>query len=846
MRKFLIILLCTLGCQLHAQRISRQYDNVPMSSALKELNALQDKYTVNFIYDDLEDFKVTKRIQNKNVPDAIQQLIGFYPIRMTVKGNVILVECMQKTNNRYKGRIIDEEGQPVAYANIALLSVRDSAFAAGGVSNESGYFVIPCDMDRAIARITYVGYKTFYRPSHAKNFGICQLSQDSYSITGIVVKGERPTTSLKDGSLVTNVANTVLSKLSDMEELLQRIPGLLKVPGGKLEVIGGGTPEIYINKRKMTSYTELKQLSPQNIQSVEVINSPGAKYSAQTNAVVIIHTLRRDEGYWLETSLNQRYGFYPSYRWDAVLGIKQGKLSTSVYYNIDRQKQRVNQPVDETITAEHDIYHYIREQHDMRKGMTHNWQANLEYEISEHHQAGTEYDGTYRNGDSYRNTFLDYYKNNTLAKRADYTNHHKSTDHYHHLNFYHNGKWNHQLSTDFNFDYVYKDSPGSQDVTEHAPHENIITPSYSKSHYSVYSTRFNADWQASSRIRLSAGIDGSIVEGKGYLHFNDKVFDSSDYEQKESRAAVYASLRAGLGFYSLIGGLRYEMVDSRYKDNINTLANVNRTYHHVFPSLTVTRSKGEWTLSLGFTSQIMRPSFRQLSNCSYYMSEFMYQEGNPLLKPAQSYRLQWTMLHKWLTLYARFTHQKNYIDNGFRFLNDRPNVIVSTYNNYDGNKNIGFGAAARKNFGWYYGSLQADMNCPFFDMEYLGETIHYRKPRLTLVTSNIFTLPASFSIDLYYMYCSGGDRASITFSPYQNLNVSIKKSFLHNSLVVALTANDVFRTLKYTEDARIGRLHFHQTEDYQEWHFGMKITYRFNHRQNYKGKSSAQSEIDRL
>ena len=67
----------------YAQRITRQYNNVSFSAALKDLNARQHKYTINFVYDELEDFKVTKSIRNSNVPNAIMQLIGFYPIRMT-------------------------------------------------------------------------------------------------------------------------------------------------------------------------------------------------------------------------------------------------------------------------------------------------------------------------------------------------------------------------------------------------------------------------------------------------------------------------------------------------------------------------------------------------------------------------------------------------------------------------------------------------------------------------------------------------------------------------------------------------------------------------------------------
>ena len=83
MKKWIMICACVAVFQTAlAQRITRQYNNVSFSAALKDLNARQHKYTINFVYDELEDFRVTKSIRNQSVPDAIMQLIGFYPIRM--------------------------------------------------------------------------------------------------------------------------------------------------------------------------------------------------------------------------------------------------------------------------------------------------------------------------------------------------------------------------------------------------------------------------------------------------------------------------------------------------------------------------------------------------------------------------------------------------------------------------------------------------------------------------------------------------------------------------------------------------------------------------------------------
>ena len=83
-----------------AQRISHTYNNVSLSETLLQLNNEQTAYVINFLYNELEDFRITATIKNKKLPDAIQQMIGFYPVRMTVKPDdrEIYVECTHKTD----------------------------------------------------------------------------------------------------------------------------------------------------------------------------------------------------------------------------------------------------------------------------------------------------------------------------------------------------------------------------------------------------------------------------------------------------------------------------------------------------------------------------------------------------------------------------------------------------------------------------------------------------------------------------------------------------------------------------------------------------------------------------
>ena len=136
-----ILLLCAIVSLVSAQRITHDFHDVSLSDAMKYIQSQTTNYDVIFIYDELEDFRVTTDVRHKSVVDAIMQIVGFYPIRVYKSGEKeIYVECTHKTDRHLTGTIIDEQGVPVAYANVAILNPSDSTLLSGGVSNESGYF----------------------------------------------------------------------------------------------------------------------------------------------------------------------------------------------------------------------------------------------------------------------------------------------------------------------------------------------------------------------------------------------------------------------------------------------------------------------------------------------------------------------------------------------------------------------------------------------------------------------------------------------------------------------------------------------------------------------------------
>ena len=113
MKRFLSIMSLVLFASLNmfAQKSQETEDNytlsfdeVSLSDALKELNELSSEYKISFMYDELEDFRVSTSIVGKTIPEAVNQVIGFYPVSVNVKKDAgltkIFVEYIQTTDTR--------------------------------------------------------------------------------------------------------------------------------------------------------------------------------------------------------------------------------------------------------------------------------------------------------------------------------------------------------------------------------------------------------------------------------------------------------------------------------------------------------------------------------------------------------------------------------------------------------------------------------------------------------------------------------------------------------------------------------------------------------------------------
>ncbi len=335
MRNILFAILILLPSAVRAQRVSLALDNVAMPEALLRLSGMTRRYTINFIYNDLEDFRITTTIKGLTITDAIRQIIGFYPISATMVGDSIInVECNQKASLRYKGRIVDASGRPVEFANISLLSPRDSTILAGGVSNASGYFVVPCEARKVIARISYVGYKNVERTSATTNLGTIHLIADHLKLKEVKVVADRIIRKGDHQMMLLTKENeqfgtNALDAVSSLPLFITSIneKDLLSYDRKTVYILINGVPSTGL---------ELRSYSGKDIKRVDYYPTAPAQYMVLTDGPVanIIVRRRHDRQYsgYLNTSNSVTTGFGDN---QAELTYSDSLNQVKVGYNMD-------------------------------------------------------------------------------------------------------------------------------------------------------------------------------------------------------------------------------------------------------------------------------------------------------------------------------------------------------------------------------------------------------------------------------------------------------------------------------------------------------------------------------
>ena len=846
MRKlYILLLLCAVVSMAQAQKITRNYKNQSLSRVLEDLNAATNRHEISFIYNDLENFTVTCKLEHLNLGDALIKVVGFYPVHIVRDGEKYFVECTHKTERHLKGRMIDEQQQPLAYANISLLNPADSSLIGGGVSNEAGDFVIPTDAYRVIVKCSFIGYETIWHTCEVGDIGSIQMKSDSYTLKGVTVKGSKRLVSSTDKGLVVNVQGTVLEQFGSVNEMLTHLP--LMMSNG--EIAGHGKPEIYINNKKVRNIQELDRLRADEILSAEIITNPGAEYGADITSVIRLKTVRKAGEGWsgnFSTSYRQGKEYYGNV--NAALNYRlHNGMDFFVRGYLTDQNSRIDATANDQLQAS-SVWDYHKEASWLYKMKYYFADLGWNWEINDNHSIGLTY------------TAFNYIGNSTTLREMDeqtwqdgmlvdgghsITNTLTRPRMTHAINTYYVGnigKWNLDFSADF---YDAKSVQDMDGGTENTTSVNSQT----KTKNQLLAEKLVITAPVSNG-ELTFGEEVSLVD-RTHDFIQSGFSSDSHIQQQTSIWSLFANYSLQLGKLSFNAGLRWQNEYNCYDVDGQRNDEMSPNYSVLIPRFSASYRTEKWHHKLSYHCSRSNPSYGLLSSSVNYRSKYEYDTGNPFLKPQTLHNISWSSSWKWFYVEAFYQYYKNSIRSFQTAYDDvnHPGVVIMDYRNTPKQEYYGLTLNFTPKFGIWQLNYSTDFYFCNDDVYPLGITHKWNGLIANFTLDNTFTLPHSWFFN-----------ASGSFAPYYEsgpsqtkatgfINLQLSKQFLKNkSLSVAILANDILHT-QYTERTAYGGINIRtQYSEYKDSRrIGINVSWKFNAtRSRYKGSHAGQSERVRL
>ena len=774
----------------------------------------------------------------------------------------------------WKGKVVDEKGGPVAYANVAVLSKTDSTVVCGVVTQEDGTFNIVTNEPDGIMMVAMLGYKTvFLEPVDGV---VVTLFDDTQILEGAVASAVMPKTKLTGEGLQTNVRGSVLENAGSANDVLAKTPGLIKGQNG-LEVIGKGTPMVYINGRRVTDASELDRLQSNEIQSVEVITNPGVQYDATVQAVVRIKTIKRKgDGFGFNLNASDAQ----SLRWKkgndpfGALNVyyRTGGLDFFGGVNYARNTSRQDSYLEKQTfgrTAAGDDWLFENKGTLLNEyiGSSLYGNAGVNWQMADNHFLGGKVEWgrhlTYSvhtevNDNVFENKTpvdkLSTVSDDTMGEWPPYNLG---------ANLYYNGLVAGKLGIDVNLDYYGTDDSSKSVSGEESEmtHDAAIS-SASNNTGRMYAAKavlsypiWKGQLQAGTEETFSRRTDNYKVDGIG--------IPASEASIKEDNIAGFTSYACYIPNVGQFGaGVRYEYLLYAYEDAVTPANNLSRNYGNWFPNISYAGMIGAKTqnpvqVMLNYSTKTSRPHYGNLSSAIRYNSRYIWQSGNSQLQPEMSHNIGLTAVWKFVTVMVNYSRTNDaivtwsapYGADGVVLVKPRnietPFRMLAAYVNLTPtvgpwNMNYTVGILPQ----WF------TINAPDpRESSGIRVTAFNNKPVFFAQLFNTFTVKGGWQFELGGVFMSPGYSRNLYMSNWNvNLTAAVQKTLLRDgSLVVRLEAADLTRTAHFNTASDFGSHTIMQTNLMDTQRVKLSVRYSFNTAQSkYRGTGAGTDSRSRM
>lgn len=746
------------------------------------------------------------------------------------------------------GKITGENEAPLDFVNVVLY--RDSAYVSGTVTDSSGKFSLSTDIAGELSvKVSFIGYETTTMtvPSSGE-LGIIRLAPTAVELGEVVVKATRPATTMKGNALVTDIEGSSLAIAGTANDVLARVPMVVD-NGGSLEVFGKGSPEIYINGRKVNDIQELAQLNSRDMKNVAVITNPGAAYAASVKSVILIRT-KPPKGDGLSGTIRSDNGFQHYFRTGNSIELKYRTRGLELFANYGwwqgyNRDDRSNEMTTSTTAGTYNqAFRTIGKQsyNDMTGKIGFSYLLNDKHSIgayyqnswNHHHLTGSIPSYVWRDG-----SLIDHYDSDVDNKSTALPRHY--------ANLYYNGQYG-KLTIDFNADYLWyknRESSLSDELSEIGDDRTVNT--VSTNHNRMFAEKLVAShplW----RGRIQLGEEYTNTHTSNAFTANIPEVPATDNKVDESNIAAFMQIEQQLGRFSLGIGLRYEYVRFDYYEMGQHRSGQSKTYNNIFPSLNAATEIGPVRMALNYSGKTVRPGYGQLDGAVSYINRLTFETGNPYLNPTKMQTVEY--MAQWRRFFVQLSY--TYFKDGVYHITepygtDGEATIIRTAN-LDHHHYFQAFAGGQFKVGIWQPQVNAGVMKQWLTLPANGEPMKMNTPGFLFQWQNAIHLPFDIwlNADAQLMTPSWDNNMKLSNTPWY-VNAKIYKGFLNNAFSVTFEAKDLFNSsqkdaIMYNDAVKIVQRNYSPGRSVM-----LTLQYRFNTtRDRYRGSGAGNSEKSRF
>lgn len=581
---------------------------------------------------------------------------------------------------KISGNVKDEQGAAVSQCTVSLLSAKDSSVLKLEVTNKEGNYSFQTATGKYLVTISHVGYQKYYSAVFEVTGDMAipgiKLQKVAENLQGVTVSSKKPLIEVKADKTIMNVEGTINAIGNDLMTLLRKSPGVLVDKDDNLSLAGKNGVQVYIDGKPtplsgadLAAY--LKNIQSSEVEAIEIITNPSAKYDAAGNAGIINIRLKKNKTFGTNGSFNAGYnvGYYSKYNAGLSLNHRNKRINVFGNYNYNNNMNRnrffLTRELADTLFDQASVMKMDNESHGFKTG--------LDYFINKRHTLGVLINGNFsdNNFTNDSKTSIEYMPTGVVDRLLIANN--KTVAERNNVNFNINYRYTDTSGRELNVDADYglyrTKSDQLQPNFYYTPDGQTKTNEFiyrfiSPTDIDIYSIK--ADYEQNfKKGKLGLGFKSSLVNtsnnfGRYDVMGNTQSLDldrSNQFDYEENINALYVNYIRPLKGAMIQVGVRMEntnLTGKSYPLNPDGTVNKNvedgfkRNYTNLFPSAAITFNKNpmkQWSLS--YSRRIDRPAYQDLNPFEFKLDEYTFQKGNINLRPQYTNSISLTNTYKY-------------------------------------------------------------------------------------------------------------------------------------------------------------------------------------------------------